>query len=192
MGLDMYLNKMPRYNGATARDVAAVESYLDWMKAKEEDSPYAKGTFYDWCRMDEPSKDYIDFYSKFYEHKYSDWDTEKKYGYMRIMDQVAYWRKQNGIHRWFVENIQDDEDDCEYHREVTKDDLRDLLELCNRILLDHNLAAELMPTRGGFFFGETIYDDWYFEGIEYTVHKIYEIFNTTDFEKEMVYYISSW
>ena len=33
MGLDMYLNKMPRYKNATARDVAAVENYLDWMKA---------------------------------------------------------------------------------------------------------------------------------------------------------------
>ena len=36
MGLDMYLNKMPRYKGATANDVAAVENYLDWKKAKKE------------------------------------------------------------------------------------------------------------------------------------------------------------
>lgn len=192
MGLDMYLNKMPRYKDATASDVAAVENYLEWIKAKEEGSEYANCTFYDFCHMDEPSQEHIDFYSKFYEHKYSDWDTEKKYGWSRIMDQVAYWRKQNAIHRWFVENMQDGEDDCDYHAEVTKEDLRDLLNLCNRILHNKSLASELLPTQGGFFFGETAYDDWYMDGIQYTADKIYEIFNTTDFEKEMIYYISSW
>lgn len=192
MGLDSYLNKMPRYKNATARDVAAVENYLDWMKAKEEGSEYANGTFYDWCRMDVPSQEIIGCYSKFYENKYSDWDTEKKYGYMRIMDQVGYWRKQNAIHNWFVKNVQGGADDCNYHEEVTKEDLRELLRLCNSVLADIELADELLPTQGGFFFGSTEYDDWYKDGLQYTVDKIYDIFNKVDFEKEMVYYISSW
>lgn len=34
MGLDMYLNRMPRYKKATASVVNAVEGYLDWQKAK--------------------------------------------------------------------------------------------------------------------------------------------------------------
>lgn len=35
MGLDMYLNRMPRYKKATASDVSAIENYLDWQKAKK-------------------------------------------------------------------------------------------------------------------------------------------------------------
>lgn len=192
MGLDMYLNKMPRYKYATANDVYAVESYLDWKKAKKDKSPYANCTFYEWCHMDKPSKEHIDFYSKYYEKKYSEWDIEKKYGHMGIIDNVAYWRKQNAIHRWFVDNIQDGEDDCMYHAEVTKNDLRELLSLCQRVLLDNSLANDLLPTQGGFFFGDTTYDEWYLQGIQETVDQIYKIFNTTDFEKEMIYYRSSW
>ena len=36
MGLDMYLNRMPRYKNATASEVSAIENYFDWMKAKKE------------------------------------------------------------------------------------------------------------------------------------------------------------
>ena len=134
MGLDMYLERMPRYRGATASDVSAVESYLGWIAAKERNSEHAQGTFKDWCgRENIPNQKYIDFYSKYYERKYSSWDTEKKYGYDRIMDQVGYWRKANQIHNWFVENVQDGEDDCRYHREVTEDDLQDLLSMCEKI-----------------------------------------------------------
>lgn len=35
MGLDMYLMKMPRYQGATAKDVTNIENYLYWLTEKE-------------------------------------------------------------------------------------------------------------------------------------------------------------
>ena len=49
MGLDMYLRRMPRYRGATADDVDAVESYLDWLKAKADGSEHANCSFTKWC-----------------------------------------------------------------------------------------------------------------------------------------------
>jgi hypothetical protein len=224
MGLDMYLNRMPRYRGATAKDVSAVEKYLDWKKAKEEGSEYAQGTFKDWCRLDRaPQKEYRDFYSKFYRTTYSAWDTEKKYGYTRIMEQVGYWRKANQIHNWFVENIQDGEDDCDYHREVTKEDLEELLDICLKVkdvavmengpvvngytykdgkevpmyddgatIINSDEIAELLPTQGGFFFGGTDYDSYYMDDIENTIDIITKVLETTDFDKEMIYYVSSW
>ena len=180
----MYLDKMPRYKDATARDVYAVESYLDWQQAKKNGSSYADCTFYEWCHMEEPKQEYIDFYSKYYEC------TE--YGFYRIAKKVAYWRKQNAIHQFFVDLVQDGEDDCRYHSEVTEEVLRELLSLCHRVLLNKKLASVLLSTQGGFFFGDTTYDEWYFQGIRDTIDQIYQILNTTDFEKEMVYYISSW
>ena len=33
-----------------------------------------------------------------------------------IIESVGYWRKANHIHKWFVDNVQNGEDDCkEYH-----------------------------------------------------------------------------
>lgn len=224
MGLDSYLNRMPRYKRTKAKTVSAIESYFEWQKAKEENRPYADCTFERWCGVKNiPSKDKIDFYKQFYTEKYSAWDTEHKYGYYRIMEQVGYWRKANHIHNWFVENIQDGEDDCAYHREVTKKDLEELLDVCETVLAsceliegeinngyhsengkmvptiedgkyvkDPSVAEELLPTESGFFFGGTDYDEYYVRDIEETIDIITKVLETTDFEKEMVYYVSSW
>ena len=203
MGLDMYLNKMPRYRNATAKDVSAVEHYLDWQKAKAEGSEYANCTFKKWCGLETmPKKIYRDFYSQFYKTTYALWDTEKQYGYTRIMEQVGYWRKANHIHNWFVENVQDGEDDCNYHNEVTEEILRELLSACETVLAscefegeyvkDPSIAMELLPTSSGFFFGSTEYDEYYVNDIEETIDIITSVLQTTDFDKEMIYYVSSW
>ena len=108
MGLDMYLNRMPRYKNTTAEQISIIENYLDWKDAQHRDDPYT-GSFEKWCGYsiyDVPSQDVIDFYRPFYVKRYSSWDKEKKYGWARIMEQVGYWRKANQIHNWFVENVQ--------------------------------------------------------------------------------------
>lgn len=199
MGLDMYLNRMPRYKYADAKDVSAVEHFLDWMKAKEKKDPYADCTFKEWCGIDKvPHQEYIYFYSKFYETRYSDWDTEKKYGWDRVMEQVGYWRKANSIHNWFVEHVQGGVDDCRYHEEVTKETLEWLLDVCQEVLdnyengKDFSIAEELLPTQCGFFFGSTAYDEWYIEDIKRTIDIITQVLETTDFETQMIYYVSSW
>jgi hypothetical protein len=79
--------------------------------------------------------------------------------------EVAYWRKANAIHKYFVDNVQDGIDDCRYHNEVTKEILEDLLERCEAILDNHNLAPKLLPRCSGFFFGGTDYDEWYYKKV---------------------------
>lgn len=81
--------------------------------------------------------------------------------------QVGYWRKANAIHNWFVENCAEGIDDCK-DIEVSVEQAKDLLNLCNKVLADHSLAKEELPTTSGFFFGSDKYDEWYFEDIEYT------------------------
>lgn len=224
MGLDMYLNRMPRHKGATAKDVSRVEHYLDWIRNKEEGNDYANCTFEEWCgHYREPSQDDLTFYSNYYHVYYSDWDTEKTCPWYGIMDQVGYWRKANQIHNWFVENIQDGVDDCNYHREVREEDLRELLDICQRVLdscklvdgqicngytyedgkripmmedgkcvKDPSVAEELLPSTSGFFFGSTDYDEYYIDDIKNTIDIITKILETTDFDTQMIYYISSW
>ena len=58
MGLDMYLNRMPRHGNATANDVSRVESFLGWLQAKFNGSEHAKCSFKEWCWAEEmPSLD---------------------------------------------------------------------------------------------------------------------------------------
>ena len=100
---------------------------------------------------------------------------------------VGYWRKANQIHNWFLEHCgpRDYEtgeliDDCR-PIEVPVGQLEELLETCKKVLEDHSLAGELLPTQKGFFFGSTEYDEYYFEDLEYTIKTITPII---DFLKE--------
>ena len=209
IGLDSYLYRMPRYKGATVHDVHVIEEYLNWQRTKAEGNEYADcNTLKEWCDIDDselPSQEVIDYYKQFYTKCYSDWDTEHKYGWYSIMKQVGYWRKANEIHNWFVENVQDGDDDCDYHNECTRGILEDLLHTCKTVLdscdttyrdgqvvIDSSVAEELLPRCRGFFFGGDGYDEYYVSDIVDTIKILEDVLATTDFETQMVFYISSW
>jgi hypothetical protein len=107
-------------------------------------------------------------------------------------NELAYWRKTNSVHRWFVENVQNSVDDCgEY--EVSKDQLSELLTSVNAVLENKKLAEEILPTTRGFFFGSIDYDNWYFADLDETqkmLNKAIEFMVANPDHK--VYYQSSW
>lgn len=107
-----------------------------------------------------------------------------------IDEEVGYWRKCNHIHRWFVDNVQSGEDDCgEYS--VSKSKLEELLNACKEVLNDHNKADGLLPTVNGFFFGNTEYDEWYYESLERTSIMLDKILGELNPNQD-IYYSSSW
>jgi len=104
-----------------------------------------------------------------------------------ITEEVAYWRKANQIHNWFVEHVQNGNDDCGTYY-VSIEQIQELVKTCKLILenRDTELARELLPTCSGFFFGNTDYDDDYFEDLENTVDQL-DGLEEADYE-----YHSSW
>lgn len=99
---------------------------------------------------------------------------------------VAYWRKANAIHRYFVENCADGVDNCQPVY-VDGSQIEELVNLCKEVLADHSKASELLPTQEGFFFGSTEYDEWYFKDLEKTV----KMLGNLDFEEDYIYE-ASW
>ena len=75
----------------------------------------------------------------------------------------AYFRKVNFIFAYF-ENIGKMLD--QWFAFVTKEDVDDIIDRCERVLKNHRLANQLLPTQSGFFFGSTDYDDWYFSDVK--------------------------
>lgn len=135
-----------------------------------------------------------------------------------IEEEGAYWRKANQIHRWFVDNVQNGEDDCrEYY--VSKEQLEELLEACKKDVeyLDsleftysdeqedfftkekfkykkyQNIEEENLnlPTQGGFFFGSTEYDEYYYKDLQDTVKMLEELLTNDDSNIEYCYQ-ASW
>lgn len=183
MGLDMFIYKIKRFESATLDDVVAVESYLS-LKRYNAEHPEKKYRMKEWSGRAKPSDKLIRFYSKL--------ENPDEHGFVNIKEEVAYWRKANAIHQWFVDNVQDGEDDCCVHRELTKSDLLELRNIAHEVYTNPDLAEELLPTQYGFFFGSTSYDRWYMDDLERTIKQIDSILKTTDFNTEALYYVSSW
>lgn len=85
-----------------------------------------------------------------------------------ITVEAGYWRKANHIHAWFVDKVQDGKDDCERYP-VSREQLEQLKTLCQQIIDNPKLAEDLLPTRGGFFFGNTDYNQYYIDDLTDTV-----------------------
>lgn len=83
----------------------------------------------------------------------------------------GYWRKANAVHKWFVDNVQDGEDDCR-SQDVYEPQLEELRSLCKQILADPGLGPTLLPAQKGFFFGCTDYDGYYLDDLRNTVRII--------------------
>lgn len=201
MGLDMFLQKAKRIGNITLKQLRNIDKYFSYLERPEE---YSGSTMEKWCgiSIDEVDMSLVEDYRSEYVHRFGSWDTEKKYGWKTIIETVADWRKANHIHKWFVDNVQNGEDDCAIY-EVTKEQLEELLDVCKEVINNSNLvngeyienfgvAEELLPTTEGFFFGSTQYDKWYIEDIKYTIEVVENLLNTTDFENEIIMYNSSW
>lgn len=108
-----------------------------------------------------------------------------------VVEEVAYWRKANHIHQWFVENIQKGIDDCGEYR-VPFYKLEELVKLCKKVLTDKSKASELLPTQGGYFFGSTEYDEHYIYDVENTVRMLEEVLSEDGAKDQEYSYQSSW
>ena len=130
------------------------------------------------------------------------WVDQAGYQGISISYPAAYWRKANAVHNWFVQNVQDDRDECQKSY-VSPQNLRDLREACQAVLATKNnslvsvseVAEEVgLAPKAGFFFGSTEYDEWYYQDLEYTVKMIDRLENSGVFDNAWVdiEYQASW
>ena len=111
----------------------------------------------------------------------------------KIVDnKVMYWRKANQIREWIVSNAGYDRQNNCVEFPLSKETLIRLRDDCKRVIDNKELAREILPTCSGFFFGDTEYNDWYFEDIRETYVKLKEILRTTDFDKYEILYFEWW
>lgn len=109
-----------------------------------------------------------------------------------ISAEAMYWRKSNAIHAWFVRECQNGVDNCQEYW-VSEEKLKQLRDICREVLMFRKKADELLPTQGGFFFGQLDYDSYYFDDIERTESRLTAILENEELMKDWnFYYQSSW
>jgi hypothetical protein len=98
---------------------------------------------------------------------------------------IAYFRKVNFVYAYFSPKLIDEV------AWVTREDLIDLINRCEKVLKDHFLAETLLPTQSGFFFGSTEYDDWYFYDVEDCKKQMSKLLKGLK-DDELIYVAMSW
>ena len=100
----------------------------------------------------------------------------------------AYFRKVNFIFKYFEDRGLMQE---QYFAFCVKGDIEDLIDRCERVLKDHDLAHSLLPTQSGFFFGSTDYDKWYFSDVKDCLRQMKKYLKLFK-ENSTAYWIFSW
>lgn len=98
-------------------------------------------------------------------------------------DELMYWRKAHQIREWFVNNLDNFQD--EGNTPIKKEDLEKLIDVCQKILSNPKLAKELLPIPDD---RPEKYDENYFQQISYTIEEAKKIVKDTDWENEKIYY----
>ncbi len=157
MGLDMYLFGKKYISG------------IDWSKERT-DNAFAKSPVYEniikAAELEEIATDDAGLY---------------------VDVSVGYWRKANQIHGWFVDNVQDGQDDCREYP-VSRVDLSNLRDLCKQAIATQD--PDILPRVSGFFFGSNEVDDWYWGDLQDTVEILDRVLSYPDDIR--FYYQSSW
>ena len=136
-----------------------------------------------------------------------------------VEEDIMYWRKANAIHQFLLDGR---EDNCEEVGVPTRriKELYDICEriikecpledgvvnngqvLINgqwvpstemgKIMTNQELAAKLLPTTSGFFFGSTDYDQWYYDDIVRTHKVLGELMQEPKWDYADYVYNASW
>ncbi len=112
--------------------------------------------------------------------------------YFNKVKEIGYFRKVNFLVAYF-ENRGYKVDNC---KEVTIDisDVTELLNRCNEVLKNNSKTSELLPTQSGFFFGNTNYNEYYFEDVkcvkEYIENTLLKEFNNLKDNESITFSIS--
>lgn len=122
---------------------------------------------------------------------YSDTDCEKnmkpfmlnskgEFKHSLLQDEI-FWKKCDGIHNWFVKNVQKGNDDCKNYF-VTLNQITKLRDICKMVLEDHGIIDEKFP-----YSNENPFDE-----LTFTMNSINNLLKTFNPKTESLVYSSSW
>ena len=186
MGLDIFgtLVKRVRKNSSEPLNITIEEaSKLADKRAKDRLSKFAKKSINILENTD--ADGYVDAYNKIFS-KMKNY-TRYEFTYERYYaESDIYFRKVNFVYRYFADKM---EDECCF---VTRGEMEDIVDRCERVLNNEGAAEELLPTMAGFFFGSTDYDNWYYKDVEDCKKQFSKMLKRFNAETDVFFMVFSW
>lgn len=208
MGLDIYFHKVKRARKSSNEPLKSIDEYVNILdkRAKNKFLRFSKKSI-DKLSNAANNDEYEEIYHNIFDKqmkRYTKWDFyyENMKNKVYPLDDVkkflfdflkhyyaeddAYFRKVNFVYHFFSPKLENEA--CF----VTRWDLENLIDRCNSVLDNHSLAEDLLPTQGGFFFGSTDYDKWYFEDVKDCRRQMKKLLRGFNEETDVIYVLMSW
>lgn len=122
-------------------------------------------------------------------------DEEGKNIYEDMGKDIAYFRKVNFLMSYF--NYLEGEDDNCYYKEIERSEIEDLVEDCDYTLqhkaeiLEGKMTDIPLEPTGGFFFGSTDIDEYFFDEVKDVMDTFKEVLDNLS-EDEQVFMYCWW
>ena len=135
MGLHMYLQRTGRVKGFTAEDYTHVDRYVHEALNTQRQLPATGGSLLlavDPLTLDlEKATMLVGANALRTQIRQA---GEMIHQWFTIFENVAYWRKVNAVHAWFVQTVQGGVDECQIGSSLTRDQLVELRDRAKLVL----------------------------------------------------------
>lgn len=211
MGLDIYFHKVVKVRQSKNEPLESIKHYNDLnnKRARDRFSKYIKRVIKS-LENAKSEEEYNAIYDKVFPNGVKKYQPNYTFYYDKLvgkhfpLDVVketlndmfrwygapydAYFRKANFVYEFFSPKLVDE---CCF---VTKADLEDLIDKCDKVLASKNeeTSAKLLPTRSGFFFGSTDYDDWYYEDVRSCKKQMKKLLSGFNEDTDIIFVYMSW
>lgn len=207
MGLDIFIHKVKRVRNSKAEPLKSINEYekINDKRAKERFRIFAKRSL---TRLEGLSGEkYKEVYNDIFLNKIKKY-IKYEYRYKKMIKDIqpyeevqkffkfqidvsyaecdAYFRKVNFLYQFFSWKL---EDECCF---ISMRDIDVLIERCDEVLANPEKGEDLLPTRAGFFFGSTDYDDYYIQDVEDVKKQMTELKRDFNEDTDVIYVEMSW
>ena len=207
MGLDIYFYKVKNVCDSKNEPLKSIQYYrsLNNKRAKDRIRAYAKRSLARLAKAND--MEYESMYKSIFPNgiaKYTPFEfqyakmcesvkpyPEVEQFFKRFVDYYyahadAYFRKVNVVYKFFEHKLVDEK--CF----VTLSDINELIQRAEEVLKDKSRAAELLPTRSGFLFGSTDYNDYYFDNLKEIINTMEKLKTDYNDDTDIIFVSMSW
>ena len=207
MGLDIFFYKVKKVRNSKNEPLNSIEYYrsLNDKRAKDRIGAYARRSLARLAKAN--TTEYDNVYKSIFPIGIAKY-TPFEFNYSKMCESVkpypevekffnefkkwyyahsdAYFCKVNAIYKFFEHKLVDEQ--CF----VTLSDINELIQRANEVLEDKSRAAELLPTRSGFFFGSTDYNDYYFDKLKEIIDTMEKLKTDYNEDTDIIFVSMSW
>ena len=178
MAFTSYFHRTLRYQNLEYKDIKIIEKHYELSNAIRENTNKGCTTLKEWCNIEEyeiPDQRAIDYYKSEYKLREKFNEIYGNYSTYSVIEEIGHVREMHFMHKWIKDNLLNSTNTKLSAIELTKENIEQLLKICEHQSLEKQYSSKIEHIN-----------------ITKTNELLKYILETTDFEKQIIFYNTLW